>query len=90
MLGLLRANRTSRLSRSATLTRRALALGRCLYLHGCLGHLPLLPGLPLRECGLITVERFVVEIEYTGIATAVTAIVEIGLHGRHRLRVVTE
>jgi len=39
---------------------------------------------------MITLERFVVEIEYTRIAAAVTALVEIGLHGRHRLRVVVE
>ncbi len=68
-----------------------MALGRCLlHRRRCLGRLPFLPRLPLRECGLITVERFVVEIEYTRIAAAVTAIVEIGLHGRRRLRVVTE
>ncbi|TDY22711.1 hypothetical protein B0G81_3023 [Paraburkholderia sp. BL6665CI2N2] len=47
-----------------------------------------LPRLPLGERASITFERFVVEIEYTWIAAAMTTVVEIGLHGRHRLRVV--
>jgi hypothetical protein len=46
------------------------------------------PRLPFGERGLITLERFVIEIENTGIAAAMTTVVEIGLHGRLRLRVV--
>jgi hypothetical protein len=51
-------------------------------------HVPRLPRLPFGERGLITLERFVIEIENTGIAAAMTTVVEIGLHGRLRLRVV--
>jgi hypothetical protein len=47
-----------------------------------------MPRLPLGERGLITLERFVVEIEHTRIAAAVTTIFEVGLHGRHWRRVV--
>jgi hypothetical protein len=47
-----------------------------------------LPRLPLGERSSITFERVVVEIENTRIAAAMTTVVEIGLHGRHRLRVV--
>jgi hypothetical protein len=48
----------------------------------------LLPCLPCGDRNSITFERFVVAIENTRIAAAMTTIVEIGLHGRHRLRVV--
>jgi hypothetical protein len=46
------------------------------------------PGLPLGERGPITLERFVVKIENAGIAAAMTAILQLGPHGRLRLRVV--
>jgi len=42
----------------------------------------------LRESDLIALERFVVEIEHARTAAAMATIVEIGLHGRLRLRVV--
>lgn len=48
----------------------------------------LLPYLPCGKRGSITFERFVVAIENTRIAAAMTTIVEIGLHGWRRLRVV--
>jgi hypothetical protein len=44
--------------------------------------------LPFGERCLIAFERFIVEIEDTRIAATMTTIVEVGLHGRHRLRVV--
>jgi hypothetical protein len=47
-----------------------------------------MPRLPLGERALIAFECCVVEIENTGIAATVTAVVEIGLRGRQRLRVV--
>jgi hypothetical protein len=47
-----------------------------------------LPQLPFGERQPIALERVIVEIEYARIAATMTTILELGLHGRHRLRVV--